>query len=861
MNKDGSVIIETKIDESGIDKGTQSINSKLGSFASKGAGVLAQLGKAAVAGLAATGAAVTGFGAYAIKAGMDFDSGMSEVASISGATGKDLDSLRDKAKEMGATTNFSATEASEGLKYMALAGWNTEQMISGLPAVLHLAGAAGMELARASDIVTDTMSAFGLEAEEASRVSDVFATTQMKSNTNVEMLGEAMKYAAPAAQAWGMSLEQTNAVLGIWANAGIKGSMAGTTFTAMLSDLRKNTEDGAIAIGDMRVEVENADGSLRDIGSIMADVEKATSGMTDAQKNATLANTFGEQSLKGVNAMLAQGSDAYKQLEQDIYNSAGAAKEAYKIMNDNLKGDIEALKSGIEGIGISLFENIDTPFREVVQKLTGYTERINKAMTEDIASVPEVLGDIISDALGYIYSLLPRALEIGVQILTSIIDGLTSNMDKISSGMGELILKLAEVVATLIPKILELGVNIVTGIVKGIIDGLTSNVESLNSAGAAMLENILLGIVDTITNVAGTALDIITALVDGVSDGYPKFLETGAEIIKKLIDGIGSRLPDLLAKVGELIAKFSGLFMQNFPNMVKIGIEVLVHLIKGIASTIPQVLVTILKLLGSIMLEFAKFIFKMPGMGLDIILGLIKGIIGGVGELIKAGIKVISDLYDSLLKWLGIRSPSRKMADGIGRFISEGIGKGILDFASSVINAGVNVVSSAYNAISNWVSSFRQVGYDIIAGLVSGIKNAATSAANAVVETVASAYNAAIEWLGIASPSKRFRDEIGKWIPAGIAVGIEDNSAVVEDSVIDLFDSDIPDFKKLVPDIKNADAIKKISGNINSTSNVDNSNNSKTIYIETFNNNSDTDLEELMEEMGWKIDRNGKGLE
>ncbi|WP_350342343.1 phage tail tape measure protein [Proteinivorax tanatarense] len=307
---------------------------------------------------------LTGIATAAIKVGSDFEAAMSQVQATTGATGDELKELEDIAKEMGSTTKFSANQSAEALNYMALAGWDTKQMVAGLPGVLDLAAAASMNLGQASDIVTDTMSAFQMEAEDAAKASDIFAATQANANTNVHNLGEALKRAGAAANSAGMDLAQTNTILGIFADSGIKGSMAGTTFTAMLRDMKQNATDGQLVVEELgkefddlaKIGIYNADGSMRDLGSVMKELEDATEDMTDAQRDHALSALFGEQAMRGVNIMLGTGSERYKELEKSIKGSEGAASKMAETMQDNLQGELTKLKSALEGVGIQIFE-------------------------------------------------------------------------------------------------------------------------------------------------------------------------------------------------------------------------------------------------------------------------------------------------------------------------------------------------------------------------------------------------------------------------------------------------------------------------------------------------------------------------
>ena len=260
---------------------------------------------------------------------------------------------------------------------MALAGWDDAQVIAGIPGVLNLAAAANMDLAKASDIVTDTMTPFGMAAERAGEAADVFAYAQANSNTTVEGLGEAMKYAAPTADAFGMSLQDTAAAMGVLANAGIKGSQGGTTLNAMLRDMKKNADNGRIAIGKTKVALTNADGSYRSYAAIIRDIDKATSSMTASQRDAALGAIFGDESLKGILATLKQGPDALDDMTAGLYACGGAAADMAATMGDNLKGDLAILESGAQEMAIALSDWLVPAARGVVQGVTDLIGKFN----------------------------------------------------------------------------------------------------------------------------------------------------------------------------------------------------------------------------------------------------------------------------------------------------------------------------------------------------------------------------------------------------------------------------------------------------------------------------------------------------
>ena len=313
---------------------------------------------------------ITLIGTKAIQATADFESAMSEVGAISGATGDDLIALENKAKEMGETTKFSASESAEALKYMAMAGWKTGDMLDGLDGVLNLAAASGADLGTTSDIVTDALTAMGYSAGDAGRLADVMAAASSNANTNVELMGETFKYAGAMAGTMGYSMEDTAIAIGLMANSGIKGSMAGTSLNAIISRLATNTSGATECINELGVEFYNADGTARDFGDVMAELREATKGLTTEQKAEIASTVAGEEAKKGLLAILNATSADYDKLSLAINNSSGSAKEMADMMNDNLSGQLTLLKSQLEGLAIQFVTLIMPYLKQGVEWLS-----------------------------------------------------------------------------------------------------------------------------------------------------------------------------------------------------------------------------------------------------------------------------------------------------------------------------------------------------------------------------------------------------------------------------------------------------------------------------------------------------------
>lgn len=340
---------------------------------------------------AATATGAVAAGTAAINAGRSFEAGMSEVKAISGASRKDLEALTNKAKEMGATTKFSATQASEGLKYMAMAGWNSQQMIAGLPGVMNLAAASGENLGTVSDIVTDALTAMGLKASDSAHFADVLATAASSSNTNVAMMGETFKYAAPVAGALGYNIEDLAQAIGLMGNAGIKSSQAGISLRSILTRLAKPPKDCANAMEDYGISIKNSDGSMKSLMEVMENMRDSLQGLPKDEQSAAAAALGGQEAMSGLLAIVNASESDFNKLSKAIDNASGAAQDQADIMNDNLQGALYELGSAAESAGIELYDNIKNPAKKAVRAAATEIRSLSTTIKHDgiKAIVPE----------------------------------------------------------------------------------------------------------------------------------------------------------------------------------------------------------------------------------------------------------------------------------------------------------------------------------------------------------------------------------------------------------------------------------------------------------------------------------------
>lgn len=380
---DGSLLFDSKLDLAGFQVGVDLISD-------------------AVSGI---GEKLKNLAVSVVTTGMDFTASMSEVQALSGATGTELDALTETAKKYGASTKYTAAESAQALKYMALAGWDSQQMMDGLPGVLNLAAASGEDLATTSDIVTDALTAFGMSAEDSTRFVDVLAQASSNSNTTVGMMGETFKYVAPVAGALGYSIEDTAVAIGLMANSGIKAGQAGTDLRAIISRMADPSEDTAKAMDALGLSLTDSEGNMKSLDEVMQDMRAAFSGLDASEKAAYASTIGGTEAMSGLLAIVNASDGDFNKLTESINNSTGACEEMASTMQDNVTGDLASLSSAFEGLKLNVFEEMKEPIRDVLQTLT---KTLQDSKTQKAASD---LGKVLADMAKTLANKLPDAIE------------------------------------------------------------------------------------------------------------------------------------------------------------------------------------------------------------------------------------------------------------------------------------------------------------------------------------------------------------------------------------------------------------------------------------------------------------------
>ena len=480
---DGKVVIETDLDSSGIEKGI----SKLGSLTTKGL-------KTAATTITGTAVALEGISIAAVKAGSDFEAQMSRVKAISGATGTEFEKLKDQAIQLGADTSFSASQAAEGMENLAAAGFTTNEIMEAMPGLLDMAAASGEDLANSSEIAASTLRGFGLEAEEAGHVADVLAENANRTNAAVSDTGEAMKYVAPLARAAGISFEETAAAIGIMANAGIKGSQAGTTLRGAISRLSKPTDDMRDVMEELGISFYDSNGKMKSLSEQVGMLEGAFSGMTDEQKNNYLVTLYGQEALSGMLALINEGQGSLTDLTKSYENCDGSAQKAADTMRDNLKGAIDELGGSAESLGIVFYEEVSGSLKDTAESATESINNITKAFQDGgMEAAIDAAGDEFANLAVKAAEHAPDMVDVAIDFIQSFTDGVVDNRKKLLGAAGDIAETLAGGLADLLPDELERPVD-------AAIDAIS---DSLNSGGLKKAGKTLVTTFDNLVDAAG----------------------------------------------------------------------------------------------------------------------------------------------------------------------------------------------------------------------------------------------------------------------------------------------------------------------------------------------------------------------
>lgn len=746
---------------------------------------------------------IGGVGVAAVKTAADFDSAMSQVAAVSGATGKDFDALRNKAREMGAKTKFSATEAAEAMNYMAMAGWKTEDMLSGIEGIMNLAAASGEDLATTSDIVTDALTAFGLSAKDSGHFADILAAASSNANTNVSMMGETFKYCAPIAGALGFSAEDTAEAIGLMANAGIKSSQAGTALRTIMNNLAGDVKISGKAIGDVTIATTNADGSMRDLSDILADCRSAFGSLTESEKAQAAESLVGKNAMSGFLALMNAGEGDIEKLSSAIENCDGSAEKMAMTMQDNLTGQITILKSQLQELAISFGDILMPAIRSIVSKLQGFVDKLNgmdegtKRTVVTIALLVASIGPlliIIGTAISKIGVAMQGFVKLanGISKLKVAVQGGAGVLGKLGAALGGIsapVLAVVAVIAVLVAAFVHLWKtnegfrdaiigtwtrikDTISGFCQGIVDRLnalgfqfTNIVDVLKTVWdgfCQVLAPIFEGVFNNIANILSTVTGVITGILDifiGIFTGNWSQAWNGIkEIFSSIWNGNSSFFTNILnviKGVADVVLGWFGTSWNEVWTNIKTFFEGIWNGIATFFTTIWETLKNVVTVgimaIGSI-LSAAFDIITLPFRFIwenckEIIISVWDAIKSKVTTVIHAVASVISTVMNAIKTvfstvWNAIKTVVTTVVNAIKSVVTT-VFTAIKSTTTTVWNAIKTAVTTPVNAIKSTVTSVFNSVKSAVASIFNGIKSTATSVWNGIKTAITTPIEAA----------------------------------------------------------------------------------------------------------------------
>lgn len=782
----GSAIAYLELDTSKFSKGFASAYNDLKVFGDKSA-TAGQKFKGFSSALNTVGSGLAkgvtlpllGVGTAAVKVASSFDSAMSEVKAISGATGTQFTQLRDKAIEMGAKTKFSATESAEAFKYMAMAGWDTKDMLNSISGVMNLAAASGEDLGTVSDIVTDAMTAFGLAADGTTKVlkngynvevsnaehfSDVLAEASSRSNTNVSLMGATFKYVAPIAGAMGYSIEDTAVAIGLMANAGIKGEQAGTALRSTITRLVKPTKESGTAMDALGISVTNSDGSMKSLDDVLRQVRSSMSGLTEDQKASYAAMLAGQEGMSGLLAIVNASDEDYQKLSESIQNCTGASQEMADTMQDNLGGAVTLLKSALESAGITIGERLTPYIRELAEWITGLVEKFNSlsdAQQDLIVKIGLILTAIApvmligSKVFSLLSSIIGIIITVGSALSTVFAFGLNATALS-AAGASTGVTMLAGAIGFLTSPI-TLVIAAITALVAAFVIAYKKS-ETFRNFINNIVEDLKTFFTETVPQAFEIFKEKISEVFENAKQKIGEFKDKCQEIVQNVIEFFTVTLPQGIEEFATVtIPNFVQnviTFLQELPNNLGIMVgEMLGHLYLFATSAIEWATTAIPEFINSVV----TFFQELPNRVWEWLVNTYNKVTEWGSNMIQKGIEVGSNFLQTVGEFFS------QLPDRIWNFLAQTFQK-VVAWGSQMVSSGRAAITSFVSTVVGIVTSLPSKVWGILSKipakvgqLGSQLRSIGAAAFNALWDGIKSVGNSILGWVsGFASSIKSF---------------------------------------------------------------------------------------------------------
>ena len=746
------LVAKISLDRSDYDSGLDSIRNGVSSF---GTSISNSFQTAFKVGSAAIGAATTAmaaFGKSSVDAGMDFDNAMSQVAATMGMTNEELNNtkvttdeftgtLRDFAQELGSTTAFSATQCADALNYMALAGYTAEEAVNTLPNVLNLAAAGNIDLARASDMVTDAQTALGLNLEETEAMVDQMAKTSSKSNTSVEQLGDAFLTIGATAKSLSGGTAELSTLLGVLADNGTKGSEAGIHLRNIMAALNGLTDEGSALMSKYTNGLYDAEGKMRPISEVLGELRDSMEGMNQAEQDSVIQGIFNKTDWADARALIETTDERWKSLNETIIDSKGAAADMAATQLDNLAGDITLFKSALEGAQIAVSDQLTPTLREFVQFGAQGLGTLTEAFKEGgLTGAMDALGQLLSDGLTMVVEKAPEMVQAGVQLLSALGQGFMDNLPTIIDAVTQVATIIGENLVKAIPQVISAGLEIL----KSLADTITSNLDTIIPA----------------------VMEVVSAIAKGLIEYRVLLLETGIQIILALAEYITEALPEMLDYIIGIVEHISEIIIKNLPMLLEAAVKIIVSLATYLSEHLPEMIPAIISIMETIVKVLLDNIDQLINAALQLIVAIANGLVEALPRLQEKVPEIIKTIVEVL-----IRNLPQIIAAALEIILA--LGSGLIKALPDLILMIPEIINAIVDGLMDGIEDFKDTGIQLIEGLWEGIKEKWSELVENVTELGGNLVRKVRDVFDINSPSRVFR-QIGEFCVEGFEEGSDE---------------------------------------------------------------------------------------
>lgn len=771
----GSAVAYLDLDATKFLSGITSSTSALGAFEQMTQQVTGSIDKIGTA-LTTTGTVLTttlsvpilGAGAASVKMASDFESAMAKVKAISGATADEMERLTEKAVEMGALTKFSAKDSADAFTYMAMAGWDTEEMLAGIGGIMDLAAADGLDLATTSDIVTDALTAFGLQAQDTSHFVDVLAQASSSANTNVQMLGDSFRYVAPVAGALGFSVEDVALALGTMANSGIKGTQAGTSLRAALAAMTKPTDAAASIMEELGIEITNADGSMKSLMEIMEILRTSFADLTEAEKANAAATLFGRESMSAMLAIINASEEDFYSLADAIANSDGRAQEMAGTMMNNMGGAVEQLMGAIESFAILVGSALTPLITKVAAFLTTIVEKLNTlsdAQVEQLIKIAALVASIgpLVTVLGFLVSGFGTLITEGLKFLLTVGTPMVATFGLVTRAIGAIIAIIAGVVLAvktainIFKNLMETNEEFRTRVtaiwdkVKSVFNGAGESFKKFKEVIASVFKELNekidfsslgLSIVSVIENIIywceemQPVFEVVAEVIGTLLVGALYLAVEGFNFVIRAIEFMTERLSPLIENIGSFISIFASLkgaltslFEGDFDSMLSYLSDITVEIKNMVLNVLESLVQPFIEFFQVVYAKIDEFFAAFPE---------------NFGLFLGQTFAKLEDFFSSILTWIiesfpvwfeAIEEFLRELPSRVWNWMLATVTK-VKESGPLLKEAGKNIFEQlweglkvTWEAMKGWFEEVKQAIANFLSSITSGYNQAKTTAA------------------------------------------------------------------------------------------------------------------------------------